>query len=44
MNNETYVTNEGYKATIVKYYNAKNCTISLSDGTILNNVAVQRID
>ena len=40
---KTYITNEGYKATIVEYYNAKNCTISLSDGTILNNVAVQRL-
>ena len=34
---ETVITNQGYKLSIVKYYNSNNCELIFEDGTILYN-------
>lgn len=40
---EKFITNEGYSAKIVEYFNATNSTVEFSDGTLLKNISYNSI-
>lgn len=40
---EKYITNEGYEIQIIKYFNAKNCTIMFKDGQEIDNISFHQV-